>query len=340
MTVPVLNGSQLIGQIAVANAGRDYTDEDLNILQRLSLIYSIAVQRKRMEVDLKEFNSALERRVTEETNRRMMQERLLIQQSKMAAMGEMIGAIAHQWRQPLNSISMIVADLKDAYEFGEFNKDYLDDSVKNTLAQITHMSGTIDDFRNFFKPDKEKVIFKINTVVKEVIHLVHDQMMKANINISLDCRYDAVRTPGDGKYAAICTCEPQLQVSGYPNELKQAVLNLLANARDAVVNKRRQGAHSKDGGEILVELSRTDRTVILEIKDNGGGIPVDIIDRIFEPYFTTKQHDGTGIGLHMSKVIVEQNMGGTIGVANGEKGAVFTIELPLEETQANGENGK
>jgi signal transduction histidine kinase len=297
--------------------------------------------RTKIEGRLHDMNAHLEERVAEEIDKIRQQEQMLIQQSKMASMGEMIAAIAHQWRQPLNAIGLIVQDMEDAYEFGEFDKKYLSEAVEKTMTQIRHMSGTIDDFRNFFKPSKEKVIFKINTAVKGVIYLMYDQLTKANIRIAMGCNYDAVQMPGEGKYAAIYTCEPELTALGYPNEFKQAVLNLLGNARDAILDKRRQSApaapdSSVEGGKILVELSKKDHTVILEIQDDGGGIPVNVIGRIFEPYFTTKKNEGTGIGLHMSKVIVEQNMGGRIYASNGEKGAVFTIELPFEGIKETG----
>jgi signal transduction histidine kinase len=229
---------------------------------------------------------------------------------------------------------MIITDLKDAYDYGEFNKEYLLGTVEKTMAQVKHMSGTIEDFRNFFKPGKEKVIFRLNTAVSEVIHLIFDQLTKAHIRIALDCKYDAVRTPGEGKYSGICACEPELTGYGYPNEFKQAILNILVNARDAVVRKRQRGAptqkrSAEESGEILIELSRTNDTSILEITDSGGGIPAEILQRIFEPYFTTKEGEGTGIGLYMVKVIIEQHMGGAIRASNGSKGAVFTIELPI-----------
>ncbi|MBF0466958.1 MAG: transporter substrate-binding domain-containing protein [Nitrospirae bacterium] len=292
------------------------------------------VLRMKAEEEIRRFNIMLKQKVEEETNKRMVQEQMVIQQSKLAAMGEMIGAIAHQWKQPLNAIAAIATDMKDAYEYGEFDKKYLMDSVKNTMEQIKHMSNTIDDFRNFFKPSKEKVNFSINSAVKEVIYLIHSQLIKADIRISLECKYDAVRTPGEGEYAEICTCTPELIIYGYTNEFKQAVLNIFGNARDAIVKKRQQGAFdAEDCGEILVELSKTDHYVILEIQDNGGGIPEDVIDNIFQPYFTTKEAEGTGIGLHMAKVIIEQHMGGSIIASNGAKGAVFTIELSIPGVQ-------
>ncbi|MBF0472365.1 MAG: HAMP domain-containing histidine kinase, partial [Nitrospirae bacterium] len=258
--------------------------------------------------------------VKEEFNKRMTQEHILIQQSKLAAMGEMIGAIAHQWRQPLNAISLIIQDMKDAFEFGELDKDYISKTVEDTMTQVMHMSGTIDDFRNFFMPSKEKVIFKLNSTVSEVIYLIYDQLFKGGIKIAMKCNYDVIVRSNKGRYPELCTCEPEIMVIGYQNEFKQVILNLLSNARDAIIRHR---AQNKDAaiGEILIEFSKADNKVILKIKDNGGGIPIEIIDKIFDPYFTTKGCDGTGIGLYISKTIIEQNMGGSLMVRNVEGGA-------------------
>ncbi|MBF0592280.1 MAG: HAMP domain-containing protein [Nitrospirae bacterium] len=283
----------------------------------------------------KDFDSMLDSLQQRGEELRQAQDERMIQQSKMAAIGEMIGAIAHQWRQPLNAISLIVMDLKDAYEFGEFSKDYLFNSAQKTMEQIKYMSSTIDDFRNFFKPSKEKVVFKLNTTIKEVISLVHDQLLKANINIAMVCKYGAVSKPSEERYSEICTCEPELMCYGYPNEFKQVIINIFGNSRDAIVkNRQRYAMDAKESGEILVALSKIDNHAILEIKDNGGGISEDIIDKIFDSYYTTKGDEGTGMGLYMSKIIIEQNMNGRIYVSNIEKGAVFTIELPLDSVDS------
>jgi signal transduction histidine kinase len=287
------------------------------------------LQLSEKNLELNNLNRNLDERVQAALENLRQQEYMLIQQSKLATMGEMIGAISHQWRQPLNTLGIIVQDLQDAYEFGEFDKKYLDDTVVKTMEQIQYMSNTIDDFRDFFKPSKEKVNFAVNSAVKEVIYLIHDQLKKAHIRISIECRYDDVLNPGEGKYDSTCAAN-DLMVYGYPNEFKQAILNILVNARDAVVRNRHRGAMDpKESGEILVELSKTDDTAVLDIQDNGGGIPEDVIDRIFDPYFTTKDSEGTGIGLHMAKIIIEHNMCGRIRASNGARGAVFTIELML-----------
>ncbi|MDR2638489.1 MAG: sensor histidine kinase [Helicobacteraceae bacterium] len=235
-------------------------------------------------------------------------EKILIQQSKMAAMGEMVAAIAHQWRQPLNSIGLYVQDILDAQKFGQLNEEYIRNAVDKTMWQLRFMSSTINDFSNFFKPDKAKATFDLSKVVQNSIGLIAAQLKSHDIDFSFEI-----------------PSEP-LWCDGYENELGQAALNLINNAKDAIVERRPRGKKRK----IVVRLTRSDRKARLEVEDNGGGVPNHIMDRIFEPYFTTKDSDkGTGIGLYMSKMIVEDNMGGKIGVYNVEKGACFFIILPL-----------
>lgn len=286
----------------------------------------MALYRHNMESKLKELNRTLENRVKEEVEVSRQKDYLLIQQSKMASMGEMIGAIAHQWRQPLNAVALYVQDAKDAYECGELDKAYLYEMVENTLKQVEFMSNTINDFSNFFKPSKIKQPFKINTAIQEVIGLVYGLFVKSDIKISLSCSYpEAVCQPPKSQTQSICICEPELIVEGFKNEFKQVILNVLCNARDAIISN---GSASEDkGGEISVMLSKSAGMIIVEVKDNAGGIPAEVLDKLFEPYFTTKGAAGTGIGLYMSKVIIESNMGGKIYAVNGETGAVFTIEL-------------
>jgi signal transduction histidine kinase len=289
----------------------------------------MALYRHDMENKLKELNRTLENRVKEEVEISRQKDYMLIQQSKMASMGEMIGAIAHQWRQPLNAVALFVQDARDAFDCGELDKAYMSEMVENTLKQVDFMSNTINDFTNFFKPSKKKLPFEINTAIKEVIYLVSDLFKKTNIRITLSCKYpEAIQRPPENLMEKICSSEPELAAEGFKNEFKQAILNILCNARDAIAKSKETGILSKDAdGEISVELSTSGDTVKIELKDNGGGIPAEVIDKLFEPYFTTKGSEGTGIGLYMSKIIIESNMGGRLYAANAGKGAVFTIEL-------------
>ncbi len=303
LSVPAVSGEKLIGQISLANPPRDYNDKDLEIITRLAVIYSIAIERKSME-------EQLETRVKEETAKRQQNEQLLIQQSKMAAMGEMIGLIAHQWKQPLNAISLIAQDLGDAYAYNELNKDYLERSKNTIVKQIQFMSGTIDDFRNFLRPSKEKVAFDLREAIEEITSMLSPLLLKSNISLNLSYAEGIANT----------------NVIGYPNEFKQVILNLISNSRDAIASIAT--TEPKTQQEIHIGIFEESGKTVVSIRDNGGGIPDDILGRIFEPYFTTKSSDnGTGIGLYMAKTIIETNMNWKLSVRNINDGAEFRIEI-------------
>ncbi|MBF0338367.1 MAG: PocR ligand-binding domain-containing protein [Nitrospirae bacterium] len=310
MSVPAMIGDKLIGNIALANACRDYTDADLDIIRRLASIYALAVERKRMEEELRNLNANLASLVRQETAKRQMQEQMLIQQSKMAAMGELIGLIAHQWKQPLNAIAIIVQDIKDAYKFGEVNEDYIEKTVDSTMEQVKFMSKTMDDFRNFFKPSRQNVRFDVKNAIAELISMFIAIFTKNNININLKAEQSL-----------------EFTANGYPNEFKQVILNILNNSKDAIISRCASG--DKIQGRIDVEITVGERAgrIAICIRDNGGGIAPEVMDRMFEPYFTTKGVEGTGIGLYMSKTIIETNMGGSLAVRNIDGGAEFTIVI-------------
>lgn len=232
-------------------------------------------------------------------------DKLLLIQSRQAAMGEMIGNIAHQWRQPLTSLSTTLEEIQDAREFGELTDAYFDSMVSKSMEAIDYMSRTIDDFRNFFKPDREKVPFCPEGVLKRSLALIDASLKSHGITVSIEhlpCQHG--------------------RVSGYPNEYAQVLINIINNARDVLVE--RHVAHPA----IRVRIEGRDAECMLSIEDNAGGISTDPIDRVFEPYFSTKgPGHGTGIGLYMAKEIIEKNMGGTLSVANTREGAMFMITL-------------
>ncbi|MCG6553298.1 MAG: PAS domain-containing protein [Candidatus Magnetominusculus sp. LBB02] len=272
--------------------------------------------RKRMEEELKQLNTNLELMVAVETQKRRQHEQLLIQQSKMAAMGEMLGMIAHQWKQPLNALSLSVQDLKDAYYYGELNEHYINNLVDITTGQIMFMSKTISDFRNFFQPSKEKSRFNVKTAIDDLI-LMFGHLFKANIvDISVRVQLDV---------------EPA--VFGYPNEFKQVILNILNNAGDAIVSKRKESPLLQ--GLIEITISAENGKLIVSVTDNGVGIPQHMIEKIFDNYYTTKAAEGTGIGLYMSKTIIETNMGGSLTARNVDGGAEFLIVLGIDNGLAD-----
>ncbi|MCL4432804.1 MAG: PAS domain-containing sensor histidine kinase [Epsilonproteobacteria bacterium] len=237
------------------------------------------------------------------------QQAMLIQQNRLAALGEMIGNIAHQWRQPLNVLGLIVQDIQEAYHFDEVNVDYIDNTSSKAMEQINYMSQTIDDFRNFFSPNKDKKLFSISQSISDAIEML---------------------LPDMNKYEIMCqtTVDEKLTVYGLKNEFTQVLLNLIKNAQDALLEN-----DAKDR-RIHITAKNDDNKVEISIADNAGGIPETIIDRIFEPYYTTKEEGkGTGVGLYMSKMIIEQNMGGRLEVSNHAQGACFSIRFPAFETR-------
>ena len=240
------------------------------------------------------------------------QEQMMIEQSKMAAMGEMISAIAHQWRQPLNILALYIQDMNGAYEANEIDEKYVDKIVSNSMKQINFMSSTIDDFRNFFTPNKEKENFSIIEQLTKTIDLLRPQLKAHNIVIELD--------------------NDDCKVWGYPNEFQQVALNLINNAKDAILENQQK--NNELNGLITIEGKEDGSNYKISFCDNGGGIEQSILHKIFEPYFTTKfPKNGTGVGLYMVKEIIGRHYNGSVTVANKENGAEFTIIIPLNQKE-------
>ncbi len=257
---------------------------------------------------LRQLNASLEQRVLEETEKNLQKERLLIQQSRLAAMGEMIGNIAHQWRQPLNALGLVLANIEDADHMQQLNPEYLQDLVRTGEGLIQQMSSTIDDFRHFFRPQKQPEPFSAVAAIEETLTLVSPGFVNHQIELRREMGED-------------------IQILGFANEFSQVLLNLLGNAKDAVLIQRKQG------GVVVIRLVRDESHAIVTVADNGGGIPAAVMEQIFEPYFSTKAQ-GTGIGLYMSKMIIENSMGGSIIAHNVDGGAEFTLTCPIYRTDA------
>jgi C4-dicarboxylate-specific signal transduction histidine kinase len=267
------------------------------------------LQRQKKERDVAEHQLSLMiddlRRETTERLRTMeelrIKEQLLIQQSRHAALGEMIGNIAHQWRQPLNALGLLVQQVPLFH--GDMDQAFLDENAAKSMKLIHHMSRTIDDFRDFFKPDKEKVVFRVREEVAKTMSLIEASFQGQQISLEVDAKGDPV-------------------VNGYPNEFSQVLLNILINARDVLTE--REVVNPK----VVITLETQEERAVVTISDNAGGVPEEIIDRIFDPYFTTKgPQTGTGVGLFMSKTIIEKNMSGLLKVRNVNNGAEFRIEI-------------
>ena len=243
-------------------------------------------------------------------------ENLMAEQSKLAAMGEMLGNIAHQWRQPLNIISMSSSNLKLKNDMGELNSSTLRESLSLILKTINHLSDTIETFNDFLKTDKEKSIFNVNDNIKNSISLVDNFFKNFNIDIVLELDDDVF-------------------LNNLANEFSQAFINILNNAKDAIVLNLKDN----ESGLIKIKTKKIDNFIEILVLDNALGVDKDILNKIFEPYFTTKhKYQGTGLGLYMTRKIINSSMGGEITVQNKKfthnkkeyKGAEFKIKIPLK----------
>ena len=249
----------------------------------------------------------LKLKVEEELTKNRQKDRILIQQNKLAAMGEMLGNIAHQWRQPLNNVSLILQFLRDNYKNKEVSDEKLDKFMNKANKHIEYMSDTIDDFRNFYKPSKTKNKFFVNKCIDTLLYMIKNQYESENIKINFD-------------YV-------EVEITNYENELKQALLNILNNAKDALLSRKEKEDFD---GVINISLFKDEQKLYIEVSNNGGNIDQEILYKIYEPYFTTKfETQGTGIGLYMTKSIIETNMKGKIEVENINEGVKFTITLNL-----------
>ncbi|OQX81249.1 MAG: hypothetical protein B6D64_02220 [Bacteroidetes bacterium 4484_276] len=258
------------------------------------------------EEKLRTLNIKLKEKVVLEVAKSREKDRVMLVQSKQAAMGEMIGNIAHQWRQPLNDIGLYVQNIQDKYEYGELSEDALAQTVEKTMDKLEYMSQTIDDFRNFFRSDKNKKKFLLKDSIDKTLSLTEAGFKNNFIEINL-------------------YLQDNIYITGYPNEFSQAVLNILNNAKDILVERKIEGP------QVKINLSRQEKNVILTVSDNAGGIDENIIDKIFEPYYTTKgKLTGTGLGLYISKTIIERNMMGSLTVRNIKDGAEFKIEFKTD----------
>jgi PAS domain S-box-containing protein len=311
---------------AEARSARDFSDFDMEVPMRLpdgSLrwmqlhsrprclpggrvvwdgVQTDVTSRREAEDALKKWNEELDFRVAERTQELRENNQLMIQNSRLAAMGEMIHNIAHQWRQPLNTLGLNIQQLPLFYQMGQVDQAFLDKNAADSMSLIQYMSKTIDDFRNFFKPDKEMEEFKISRVIDNARQLTKASFDSSRIAIEINCIDDPV-------------------VYGFPNEYSQVVLNILTNAKDALV------ANGSEHPLVVITTLLEDGRSVVTISDNAGGIPEDIIFKVFDPHFSTKGPQGTGIGLFMGKNIIERNMNGRLTVRNCGEGAEFRIEV-------------
>ena len=258
------------------------------LLKRLNETLIEKVHQKTKK--LREINNQLEEKIKKEVDENLKKDRLLSQQQKMISMGQMIENIAHQWRQPLSLITTSVSGLKIKKMLGDLDDEFFNKTLDSVMNTSQYLSSTIDDFRYFFKPQREKEDFYLENCCNRTIDLLEANFLEKNIKV-------------------ICTID-DVKINGYETELIQVLINLLNNSKDALESK-------EDEKLIFIDILRKNNKAIIKIKDNAGGIDEDILDKVFEPYFTTKhQAQGTGIGLYMCQEIVTKHMNGHIDITN------------------------
>ncbi|MGB9079933.1 MAG: ATP-binding protein [Desulfuromonadaceae bacterium] len=257
------------------------------------------------QCQLETLNSSLEKRIDSALTELRTKDRVMLAQGRQAAMGEMINNIAHQWRQPLNNLGLIVQNIKTDYDLGTLTPEVLTGDVAKVMNTIMFMSQTINDFSNFFRPDNTKKIFCISQSLAKVVAMIEASLSIRGIRLVIE------------------QTEEGVAVEGYFNEYNQVLLNLLNNAKDALLGR------GVEQPVITVSISSVDGQAVVRVRDNAGGIPDTIIGQIFDPYFTTKKHGtGSGIGLYMSKNIITEHFGGSLTASNVADGAQFTINTP------------
>lgn len=283
-------------------------DEDQNIVSFAAVSEDIT-QRKEYERELEMINRNLELKINQEIEKSRQKDSVLFEQKKVIAMGELMRDIAHHWRQPLTAIGMLIQNIKDLYEYDELDDKALDEIVTKALDQLQQLSKTIDNFRSFFKSDNNRSKFKIRKVVDDTLYMLKSAIKLNNIEINVI---------GDGI---------DLEIEASINDLKQVVINTLKNSIDSIVEKQKLVRFAP---LINIEITSENGATIVKIRDNGIGIKDEVLEKVFEPYFTTKeQGKGVGIGLYMSKMIVERNMDGAIYIDNNkDEGVEVVIKIP------------
>jgi C4-dicarboxylate-specific signal transduction histidine kinase len=281
------------GSISRQVLGTDITDRKL-----------AEEQLRQKKQQLEALNNSLEQRVEEEVAKNREKDHLLIQQNRQAALGETLDHIAHQWKQPINAISLIIQDMGETYENGELTKEYVYETVGKILDLVEHMAQTISVFRDFYRPEKVKSTFRIKESIDKALIFVEPALKFHSIAVELDA-------------------DPELSAIGYPKEYAQVLLNILTNARDTF-NER-----GVENPVVKVKAYAEDKKAVVTITDNAGGIPTQLSIKSLTLFYYQESSGGTGVGLYMSKKIIEKNMGGSLSVGNVNCGAQFRIELDM-----------
>ncbi len=292
--------------VAPTNDGAVVVFRDISEVKNYEEKLKIEVAQKTQE--LQELNNTLEDKIELALDKNKKQQAMLEQQSRLAALGEMIGNIAHQWRQPLSVITTTITSLQVKYEFGlPVTQEMIGEVSESIVKQANYLSKTIDDFRDFIKNDSTEELFSISKVIYDTTNILQAMLKSNHIELFTDV-------------------DESITYKGYPNQLSQAILNIINNAKDAFLTQE------NDEKKILLSIQKIDNKILIRISDNAGGIPNEIKEKIFDPYFTTKhQSVGTGLGLYISTNIIQKYFNGKIyieDVGSGiDKGTTFVIEI-------------
>lgn len=298
---------------------------------RRGIVDSVAELEKSHEAVLKELrttNHNLEEKIRREVESCRVKDQIINQQQKVADMGLMLSALAHHWRQPINAVGLYVQDLADAYRSGELNMQYIDEFEKNNMQLLSKLSESIDKYRTFFEPSVEKERFDVVEILKETGEILRATLSSQDIKLTMTCRC------GDSDFDCMLSeksqpCENGYgHINGFLNEFKQTLLNLLYNSVDAI-RARYAAQDCEHDGLIAVSMIADDNTIRISVTDNGTGISDEIMDKVFNPFYTTKEAGkGTGIGLYMAKTVIEKYMCGSLTAKNNGRGVTMEIVLP------------
>lgn len=292
------------------------------ILEHIKTLHQSLEERVREKTkELVDLNTSLELRITHEIRQSRLKDEMLHQQAKLASMGEMISNIAHQWRQPLNALTILIQTFRLKNRCHKLTPEFIDAQVTEGLRIATTMSDTIESFQNYLKPNKSKTLFPVLETIHHTLSLIEGILHHANINVEINSK-------------------EEIMISGYPNDFAQIIINLLNNAKDALVISPTE----KKIIRIHITHKPKKSLLIIRVIDNAGGVPASVLQRIFEPYFTTKhQSSGTGIGLYMTQKIIEDQFQGSISARNIRlhfnetyyNCASFKLTIPLSDTGGN-----
>ncbi|MDN5104214.1 PAS domain-containing sensor histidine kinase [Aliarcobacter butzleri] len=274
--------------------------------------YEISIREKALELkvaksQLENLNSSLEKRIEDEIKKNTKQQHMIMQQNKLAQMGEMIENIAHQWRQPLAQINSSIILIDAILEKHNFKDTLVENKLTEIESLTSYMSKTISDFKNFFNPNKKKTIFNVEEAIQKANDILKGLINSHHIQIETNIEKD-------------------LRINSYLGELQQVILIIINNSIDAFIH---MNIHFP---KILINAYTDNESLVIHIEDNALGINPDLLDKIFEPYFTTKHKaQGTGLGLYIAKMIVENSLLGFLSIENKQNGACFTIKIPKGE---------